>query len=126
MINYTQTKLVNEFGEDRILTLAPEIVNGEETGEIDSAKISFFINTAKAIIQSYIRGKYPSFDPSINSIPQLDYAMGVIIFYNLQKTSVSEVASERFRFVIKYLEGIRDGKIYLTDEAGNIIHPSLN
>ena len=121
MINYTTTDFINEFGADQI----SEIIPGDDDNGIDNSRLQYYIEMSESLVRSYLKGKYPKFSESVTEVPSLKFIMGDIVFYKLQKNTVTDAILERFRYAIKYLEGIRDGKIFLTDQDGNTINPNV-
>ncbi|HDS8578256.1 TPA: DUF1320 family protein [Klebsiella variicola] len=88
-----------------------------DNGQPDDSIIDAALTDATALMDSYIVARYTL---PLTVVPAtLPQVCGVIAWYYLNDVRATEQATQRYKDAIRWLEGVRDGKIPLgTDAAG--------
>lgn len=114
----TVAGLVALFSEENLIPLAGIGGFNSASGRVlDEAKLQAQIDRAQSLIDGYVLGRFPGLGSlTYETMPaSLKGAAGDLVIYWLRdrvgdKGNVDDVVQTRYREVIRWLEGIRDGK----------------
>lgn len=115
MAYITEGELTEYYTEIRILAVASQQLDPDE---IDSEKMERAIGSAEALVNDYLRGRYTVPVTASERIKQICFYLS---YKNLCDESYEIPISvmDNYKQAIKWLEEIRDGKMFLPDEAAS-------